>query len=95
MVSIKEAAENAKSFAQAALGPERTRGIRLEEVESTTIAGEDTWLITLSMVLPPEDDPMGAAAAILGKPKRTYRTFTVIKRDGEVTSMKIRELADA
>ena len=35
------------------------------------------------------------AAALLGSPKREYKTFTVLKRDGEVTSMKIRELADA
>ena len=27
--------------------------------------------------------------------KREYKTFTVRKRDGEVTSMKIRELTDA
>jgi hypothetical protein len=26
--------------------------------------------------------------------KRDYKTFTVIKRDGEVSAMKIRELAD-
>ena len=33
-------------------------------------------------------------AAVLGKGKREYKSFTVLKGNGEVTSMKIRELAD-
>jgi hypothetical protein len=31
----------------------------------------------------------------LGTGKREYKSFTVIKRDGEVTAMKIRELEHA
>jgi hypothetical protein len=92
MVSIKEATENAIAFASAALGPERTTGIRLEEVESTRVASQDAWLITLSMISP--DQPRSIAAAMLGNGKREYKSFTVLKRKGEVTSMKIRELAD-
>src|SRR5438045_3689486 len=34
MVSIKEATDKAIAFARSALGPERTTGLRLEEVES-------------------------------------------------------------
>ena len=88
MVSIKEAAENALAFARASLGQERTASARLEEVESTTVAGDDVWLITLSMIGP---DVLPA----LFEKKREYKSFTVRKSDGEVTSMKIRELADA
>ena len=93
MASIKEAVENAVAFAKATLGQERTAGIRLEEVESTTAGGEDAWLITLSMISP--DEPILDLAAAFGKGKREYKSFTVRKRDGEVLSMKIRELADA
>ena len=93
MASIKEATENSMEFATATLGPERTAGVRLEEVESTTVSGEDVWLITLSMISP--NELLGNIGAVLGKGKREYKSFTVRKRDGEVTSMKIRELADA
>jgi len=92
MVSIKEAAARATGFAREALGQERTAGIRLEEVESTTVDGEDAWVITLSMLIP--DQQLGEAIAnLLGTGKREYKSFTVLKRDGEVKSMKIRELA--
>jgi hypothetical protein len=73
-------------------GPERTTGVRLEEVESTNVRGEDAWLITLSMISP--EELLGPIAAALGRGKREYKTFTVLKDNGEVKSMKIRELAD-
>ena len=96
MTSIKEAAENAMAFARDALGPERTIGARLEEVESTTVSGEDVWLITLSMIKPDPLDLLGGQLGnVLGKGKREYKSFTVRKSDGQVMSMKIRELADA
>jgi hypothetical protein len=97
MVSIKEATENAIAFARATLGPERTDGVRLEEVESTVVDGEDVWLITLSMIVPkPSSEFAGATmASLLGTGKREYKSFTVIKRDGEVTAMKIRDLEHA
>ena len=94
MVSIKEATENAIAFARAALGLERTAGIRLEEIESTIVAGEDAWLITLSTLSDEMLPVLPNSAALFGKARREYKTFTVIKRDGEVKSMKIRELAD-
>ncbi len=86
MVSIKEAAANALAFAEAALGPERTTGARLEEVESTQLNGKDVWLITLSLKKPVSEFVIG---------KRDYKTFTILKETGDVTAMKIRELADA
>jgi hypothetical protein len=90
VISIKEAAEYAMAFARATLGPERTADVRLEEIESTTV-GDGAWRITLSFT------PPGAPtlAETFGPRKREYKTFTVRKADGEVTSMKIRELADA
>jgi hypothetical protein len=93
MASIKEATENAVAFAKATLGQERTTGIRLEEVESGSMFGEDAWLITLSMI--GADEPFNELTSAFGKGKREYKSFTVRKRDGEVLSMKIRELADA
>jgi hypothetical protein len=96
MVSIKEATAKAIAFAEDALGPERTVGVRLEEVESTKVRGQDAWLITLSMLLPASLDPERPIFAVLaGTERREYKTFTVLKSNGEVKSMKIRELADA
>ena len=92
MVSIKEATEKAIEFARAALEPERTMGIRLEEVESTKVDGQEGWLIALSMMS--ADDPLAPFVSALGRGKREYKTFTVLKDTGEVQSMKIRELAN-
>lgn len=94
MVSIKEAAENAMAFAQEALGPNRTTGLRLEEVESGAICSEEVWLITLSLIRSDIDDAL-AALAVNFRKQREYKSFTVRKSDGEVISMRIRELADA
>ena len=91
MVSIKEATANAIAFAKGALEPEQTVGLRLEEVESTKVADQDAWLITLSMIN--TDNPLSAIT--LPNAKRDYKIFTVLKSTGEVTSMKIRQLAAA
>ena len=50
------------------------------------------WLITLSdsFVVNPDDPP---ALALWSIGTRDYKTYTVRKSDGEVTSMKIRDLA--
>lgn len=100
MVSIKEATASAIAFAEEALGPERTIGVRLEEVESTTVNGQDAWLITLSMIHSDELAPVAGVSkaftyALTGRGKREYKSFTVLKINGEVKAMKIRELADA
>jgi hypothetical protein len=91
MVSIKEATEKAIAFAREVLDPDRARDIRLEEVQSGTLDGAETWLITLSMVLPDQ----GTLVVGFGSPKREYKSFTVLKSNGEVKSMKIRELTGA
>ena len=93
MVSIREATDKAIAFARAALGLERTANLRLEEVESTTVDGQDAWLITLSMISP-DDELLNIVAGISHK-RREYKIFTVLKGDGEIKSMKIREMANA
>lgn len=75
------------AFARETLGPERTNGIRLEEIESTDASGKEAWLITLSMLVP------SVGFDLLGQGPRSYKIFTVLKSTGEVTAMKIRELA--
>jgi len=79
------------NFARETLGPGRTDGLQLEEVESASVGGEDAWLITLSMVMPKDIlvNPVFDALSA----KREYKVFTVLKKNGEVTSMRIRELA--
>jgi hypothetical protein len=89
MVSIKEGVDNAAAFARVTLGEERTKDLQLEEVETATTPEGDVWLITLSIV-------NNALASAFGrKGGREYKRFTVLKDSGEVTSMRIRELADA
>jgi hypothetical protein len=91
MATIKEAVHNASVFATETLGSERTAGLRLEEVESADVNGGEAWLITLSMR---DLAPKGLLdLSILPESTRDYKLFTVLKKTGEVTSMKIRELA--
>jgi hypothetical protein len=94
MASIKEASESAIAFAQQALGNDRIKGARLEEVESVEIDGKDCWLITLSMLDP---DDMSAALTLnpFSQGRRTYKKFAVQKHDSQVLSMTIRELTTA
>jgi hypothetical protein len=89
MATIKEAVQSAMAFARETLGPERAAGLQLEEVESANVSGGEAWLITLSMLAPKEPFDF----SILPDGKLIYKVFTVLKKNGEVTSMKIRELA--
>ena len=84
MVSIKEAVASAVAFAQDLFGADQASGIRLEED-----GNPDSWLITLSMRGPSDF----VSAALTGR--RDYKIFTVRKDTGDVTSVKIRELANA
>jgi|SRR5208283_432259 len=93
MVDIKAAVKNATAFATDSLGAQRTRNIRLEEVESSTVKGRPVWLITLSSARAPVTR-LDEYASILGADAgREYKVFTVDKNTGEVLSMKIRLLA--
>jgi hypothetical protein len=87
MATIQEATQNAVAFAQASLGPERTKAMQLEEIESGVEGGTDVWRITLSL---PDAYPTNPLEAI--GIRRQYKTFTVAKNTGDVLSMKIREL---
>ena len=90
MATIQEATANAIVFAQTSLGSERTKELRLEEIESVTEGGTEVWRLTLSM---PDRDPTNVLSAF--SPRREYKTFTIVKSTGEVTSMKIREMSKA
>lgn len=87
MATIKEAVQNAIIFAKEALEPERVSELQLEEVQSSSAGGQEAWLFT-SML---SRQQFGLRA--FGESKRDYKIFTVLKANGEVTSMKIRELA--
>jgi hypothetical protein len=90
MATIQEATANAIVFARTSLGSDRTQELRLEEIESATEGGTEVWRITLSM---PDRSPMSALDMF--STRREYKTFTVVKSTGEVTSMKIREMSKA
>lgn len=78
------------------LDKQRITGLRLEEIESDKIHGDDVWLITLSAISNTEPTLSAYATAIMGsKVDRDYKVFTVRKSDGEIIAMKIREFAAA
>lgn len=97
MVEIQSAVKAAIEFARVTLGPDRTRFIRLEEIESSHLDGKEVWLITLSSA---RTDEQGLAAVLgplaefqraLDGP-REYKVFAVSKDTGDILAMKIRVL---
>lgn len=95
MVDVKTAVKNAIEFAQTSLGEGRTKGLRLEEIESSTIEGKDVFLVTLSALSADAGDYSNALAHLVigADAKREYKVFGVSKDSGEVLSMKIHLLA--
>lgn len=93
MVDIKNAVAAAMDFASNSLGHERTVNIRLEEIESSNLDGNEVWLITLSTALRFSGTFVSLGAVLGADTAREYKVFTVAKSDGEVLSMKIRLLA--
>jgi hypothetical protein len=90
MATIKGAVQSAMLFAKENLDAERVATVQLEEVESGSyLSGDNAWLITLSMI---DTSATFSAFSPVG-PRRDYKIFTVLKKNGEVASMKIRELA--
>ncbi len=86
-VALNEAVVKAKSFAAKMLDERRTNDILLEEIERKGAF----WVITLST---PKVVENGTAPRQRGKPgDRDYKTYQVRCSDGEVVSMKIRELS--
>ncbi len=88
---MKQAVDVSAEFAASILGPDRTTGLQLEEVELSKVIDRDVWQITLSMLRP---NPFGNNVAVTNPYlPRDYKTFFVDRETGEVLSMKIRELA--
>ena len=81
MIPVKLAVAKAVEFAEAMLG---ASNILLEEVGLGKDGPNDVWMVTLSF-------PGRSGLAALGG--REYKTFTVRGDTGEVTHMRIRELA--
>jgi len=85
MIPVKDAVALAVQFARNTLEPPRTSELLLEEVEPSTVGGQDVWLITLSM---PRLFAFGQSLNA-----REFKTFAVHGVTGEILSMKIREVA--
>jgi hypothetical protein len=96
MVPLKQAVDNAVSFAKSVLEPERLSDLRLEEVETDKVDGRPVWQITLSMLEPTGPlAGMRAVSALMSPAPRQYKTFSISQETGEVLKMKIRPLAAA
>lgn len=92
MITAKEAANVAKAYAREVYDPEELEFMRLEEVE---LSGDHlTWLITLGWVEPAvyKDPGFLFGDKELRAMPRTYKLFSVDAENGQVTSMKIRQL---
>jgi len=88
MIDFKAAIKKAIEFLDAVHANQNLRDVRLEEIE---LSEDDRfWNITLSYRrgMPPS----GLAGALAGETPREYKVLAVRSVDGEVRSMKIRQL---
>lgn len=84
MIDVAEAIGRATQFADQIYAG-KLDDLRVEEVDSD----DDHWLITLGFELP---TTLSALRAAINVPERRYKIFRVNKSDGQVTSMKIRQV---
>lgn len=87
MIGVEEAAKRAVEYMKGFF-PDAS-AIRLEEVEITD--DKQFWYITLSIV-ESESEPNVLFPAMQFKKVKSYKIFKIFAENGEVLSMKIREL---
>jgi hypothetical protein len=95
MIDVKQAVANAVKFLTDMFAGEPIMDVRLEEVELS----EDGqyWYITLSMLRKPGESGRIPSVAeslqsFIGRMDREYKVLAVRAQDGQVQSMKIRQL---
>lgn len=98
MIDVKQAVAIAVKYVADLLGSETIHDIRLEEVELS--ANEEVWYVTVSFLRPPKatTEPSltdALSQLVAGRSRqmeREYKVLAVRAQDGQVTSMKIRQL---
>ncbi|MBI4923617.1 MAG: hypothetical protein HY834_17895 [Devosia nanyangense] len=91
-MDVKQAATAAKTYVADLLRDENPTNLGLEEVEFDRSTG--TWNITVGFSRP-WNSTRGPLTTLAGEPipKRAYRVVSIRDVDGEVLSMKRRELS--
>ena len=87
-IDVKEAVKTAFAYLHDLLDSEGIADIMLEEVELSD--DEREWHVTLGFH--PRWTDTGPFDTLTGKRTRIYKTFTVDRREGKVTAMRIRQL---
>ena len=85
-MTAKEAAQKAFKYLVELYGEESVKGVRLEEIEKEFDADIWFWIITLSFI----DDPY---AVLVDKVVKSFKIFKIRDKDGEIESMKIRDIS--
>ena len=94
MINVKEAVKRAFVFLADIYDKEPLREPRLEEVALSDDA--NVWLVTVSFVRPTtvvDAAESLTASGVLPGFERDYKVIEIWSQDGEVRSMKIRQLA--
>jgi hypothetical protein len=92
MINVKEAVAKAVQYVLDIFACDTISDIRLEEVEFSDF--ERLWLITLSLVRKPKDTGLVSENLLNLQPsERVYKILAIDANNGEIKSMKIRQLA--
>ncbi|NUM53005.1 MAG: hypothetical protein HUU46_05120 [Candidatus Hydrogenedentes bacterium] len=88
MIEVKEAVKIASAYLHELLDSDGIADIMLEEVELSE--DEQEWHVTLGFH--PRWSDKGPFDTFTGKRIRIYKTFTVDRKNGKISAMKIRQL---
>lgn len=90
MIDVKQAVEAAANYVGDLFAGEKILDVRLEEVELSE--GDDFWNVTLSFLREPKA-ASEFSKLVPARMQREYKMFVIRSLDGQVKSMKIRQLA--
>ena len=90
MVTVKEAAQTALTFAHEVLGDNRVNSLLLEEIEFSETKPE--WLITISVPVPRVKNSLAMLSGGTDVEPRDYKVIRVDAETGIPQSIKIRKV---
>ena len=90
MVTVKEAAQTALTFAHELLGDTRVNSLLLEEIEFSDTKPE--WLVTISVPVPGVSKSLAMLSGVSDREPRDYKIIRIDAETGTPQSIKIRKV---
>ena len=93
MIEVKEAVKRAMDYVKDLYPPDQINNLRLEEVRTSEVSGDDRWEITIGFDPPHHTtSALGEVVGLRPRVQRQYKMVRLRRDDGEVEGMLIREV---